>query len=106
MTGVQAKIFFYCRLLPVRRINKSVLLDKSNLIIIKTAYALHNWLRTYRIQMDSPGLVDEEGCEIRAGNWRSTPTEGVETVTKKITNKYSREENEIRNIFPEIGWLY
>ncbi|CAG4939183.1 unnamed protein product [Colias eurytheme] len=37
----------------------SVSLDKTD-SIIKTTCALHNWLRTNEMYMDTPGLLDEE----------------------------------------------
>lgn len=82
----------------------SVSLDKTD-SIIKTACALHNWLRTNKMYINTPCLLDEEDFStgtIRQGSWRNTSAEGIEEiVTPLSSNNYSRNAKTLRDIFAD-----
>lgn len=82
----------------------SVSLDKTD-SIIKATCALHNWLRTNRLYMNTPELIDEEDFisgTIRDGSWRSIPAEGVVEITTPLSsNNYSRNAKDLRNRFAD-----
>ncbi|CAK1590979.1 unnamed protein product [Parnassius mnemosyne] len=82
----------------------SVSLDKTD-SIIKATCALHNWLRTNLIYMNTPELVDGEDFSsgtIRNGSWRSIPTAGVdELMTPLSSNNYSRNAKDLRDRYAD-----
>ncbi|XP_036327841.1 protein ANTAGONIST OF LIKE HETEROCHROMATIN PROTEIN 1-like isoform X1 [Rhagoletis pomonella] len=78
----------------------SVSLDKTD-SIIKTACALHNWLRTSNL--NETGLVDQEDINtgaVQQGSWRSIPSGGLQELTTQLSsNNYSRSAKELRDKF-------
>ncbi|XP_063904414.1 uncharacterized protein LOC135123560 isoform X4 [Zophobas morio] len=80
----------------------SVSLDKTD-SITKATCALHNWLRTNRIYMNTPELIDEQDFSsgtIREGSWRSIPVEEVvKIITPLSSNNYSRNAKDLRDRF-------
>ncbi|CAB3249254.1 unnamed protein product [Arctia plantaginis] len=88
----------------VYRKPRSVSLDKTD-SIIKATCALHNWLWTNLIYMNTPELVDGEDFSsgtIRNGSWRSIPTAGVdELMTPLSSNNYSRNAKDLRDRYAD-----
>lgn len=82
----------------------SVSLDKTD-SIIKATCALHNWLRTNLIYMNTPELVDGEDFSsgtIRNGSWRSIPTAGVDELMSPLSsNNYSRNAKDLRDRYAD-----
>lgn len=80
-----------------------VSLNKTD-AIIRTACALHNWLKTTSATYITAGMVDVENIDdgtITPGSWRSNPeNKGLVSITQTIaSNNYTRKAAEIRDKF-------